>query len=62
MFESKFEYGDKAVDKVTSYTGVVTGYCHYFGKQPDQYLVEGIDTTGRPISDWYEESRLVIRA
>lgn len=54
----KFDYGDIVSDCITGYTGKVTAYAHYYGKEPDRYQVEGIDTTGRPISDWYEAHRL----
>lgn len=54
----EFNYGDIVSDCITGYTGKVTAYAHYYGKEPDRYMVEGIDTTGRPISDWYEAHRL----
>lgn len=52
------DYGEEVFDKVTKYRGKVTGYVHYFGRKPGQYLVESIDTTGRPIEDWIEEGRV----
>lgn len=41
---------DKVKDKVTDYTGTITG--------ETRYLVENVDSTGRPIEFWYDESRL----
>ena len=53
-----FEYGDVVTDTVTGFCGKVTGCCHYYGKRPDSYLVEGIDSTGRPIENWIDLTRL----
>ena len=52
------DYGEEIFDKVTKYCGKVTGYVHYFDRKPGQYLVESIDTTGRPIEEWIEEGRV----
>lgn len=52
------DYGEEVFDKVTKYCGKVTGYVHYFDRKPGQYLVESIDTTGRPIEEWIEEGRV----
>lgn len=51
-------YGQQVHDKVTGFCGKVTGYVDYYGIRPKQYLVESIDTTGRPIEQWVEENRL----
>ena len=55
--ETKFSLGDKVKDKITGYKGTTTSVCFSINK-PVSYLVEGIDTTGRPISDWIDEHRL----
>jgi heat shock protein HspQ len=55
--EMKFALGDKVKDKITSYKGIITSVCFSINR-PVSYLVEGIDTTGRPISDWVDEHRL----
>lgn len=49
----------KVMDKVTGYTGKVTAVCGYYGERPTSYLVESVDSTGRPIEQWVDESRLV---
>lgn len=55
--EMKFALGDKVKDKITGYKGTITSVCFSINR-PVSYLVEGIDTTGRPISDWVDEHRL----
>lgn len=55
---TKFHYGQKVCDIVTRYRGKVTGFVFYFDKRPAQYLVESVDSTGRPIEEWVDESRL----
>lgn len=54
----KFRYGQKVLDKVTRFRGKVTGFSYYYEKTNCSYLVEAIDTTGRPIERWVEEERL----
>lgn len=46
-------------DKVTGYTGKVTAICDYYGERPKSYLVESVDSTGRPVEQWVDEQRLV---
>lgn len=55
---SEYKYGDKVRDQVTGYVGDVTAKCDHFGKRPTQYLVEGKDSTGRPIEWWCDSERL----
>ncbi len=55
----KFNYGNKVKDTTNGYCGVVTGYCHYYGMHEDQYLVENLDSTGRPITQWVDDKRLI---
>ena len=53
-----FHLRDHVKDIYTSFEGIVTGRCeHATGEST--YLVESIDTTGRPISEWYNEARLM---
>lgn len=54
----RFEYGDKVCDTLTGYEGRITAICSYYGTKPDQYLLESIDSTGRPVDWWIEEERL----
>lgn len=56
----EYKYGDKVRDSVTGYVGTVTAKCDHFGKRPVQYLVEGIDSTGRPIEWWCDVKRLTL--
>lgn len=53
-----FKYGDTVRDIVTGFYGNVTGYADFYGKQQPQYLVETVDTTGRPIEQWVTANRL----
>ena len=53
-----YQYGDKVCDTLTGYEGRITAICSYYGTKPDQYLVENIDATGRPIDWWIEDERL----
>lgn len=55
----KFDKGDNVRDKVTGYSGVVTGYAYYYGVEKDTYRVETLDGTGRPVDWWFSASRLV---
>lgn len=55
--EMKFSLGDRVKDKITGYKGTITSVCFSINK-PVAYMVEGIDTTGRPIGDWIDEHRL----
>ncbi len=58
--EIKFEYGQKVTDKVTGYKGIITAIGYYYGKRPATYMVEGIDTTGRPVEWWVAEDRVEV--
>ena len=58
--EIKFEYGQNVTDKVTGYRGIITTVGYYYGKRPAQYMVEGIDTTGRPVEWWVQEDRIEV--
>lgn len=56
--DKDFALGDKVKDKITGYKGTITSVCFSINR-PVSYLVEGIDNTGRPISDWIDEHRLI---
>ena len=53
----KFYFGEKVKEDVTGFTGVVTAYAVYSTGEIN-YLIEGMDTTGRPAEFWYNENRL----
>lgn len=55
--DKELDLGAHVMDIVTSFTGFITARAVYF-YGPTQYLVEGIDTTDRPIADWYTSDRL----
>lgn len=55
----KFTFGTEVEDTVTGYAGTITARIEYANGDEDQYLVENIDDTGRPISQWVVESRLM---
>lgn len=52
-----FDLLDKVTDSVSGFGGAITGMARHL-HHPRQYLVEGLDTTGRPISEWLAEERL----
>ncbi len=58
--ENTISYRTKVKDVVTGYTGEITAVCHYFDREPRNFLVEGIDDTGRPINLWIREDRIEI--
>lgn len=53
----KFQLKERVSDSVTGYTGVITGRCEHISGEP-MYRVDGMDNTGRPVSEWLDESRL----
>ena len=55
-----FNFNSKVKDKVTGFTGTITARAEYAYTEPRRYLVEGIDSTGRPVDCWIPEDRLVI--
>lgn len=48
----------KVKDKITGYSGTTTARAEYITGET-RYLVESVDSTGRPTEFWYDESRLV---
>ena len=54
----KFKLGSFVKDIVTGYSGKITAACHYLYRPIPQYLIESVDSTGRPIEWWVEENRL----
>lgn len=53
-----FNLGETVKDINTGYQGKITARCEYITDKRN-YLVENVDTTGRPIEWWIEEERLV---
>ena len=45
------ELGMKVKNIDNGFVGIVTGICQYMHRET-QYLVESIDTTGRPMNEW----------
>lgn len=54
---NKFELGEKAYDRITGFNGVITARAVY-NTGYISYLIENVDSTGRPIESWYDERRL----
>lgn len=54
---NKFELGEKVRDSVTGFDGTITARAVY-NTGYVSYLVENVDSTGRPIESWYDERRL----
>lgn len=59
-FKTGVELGDRVIDILTEFTGIVTGKADYLNGET-RFLVEAIDTTGRPIEWWCEKSRLKLK-
>jgi len=56
--EFKFENGDAVLEKITGFTGTITGTCFYL-TGCNQYLVTAkAQNHKEPISLWYDEGRL----
>lgn len=53
----KFELNEKVKDNVSGYKGCITAACKYLNGS-NQYYVESMDNTGRPIGEWEVEGRL----
>jgi len=47
------------MDTITHYEGEITAVAYYYDIDQIRYLVESIDSTGRPIAEWIDEERLV---
>lgn len=52
-----YDYGTMVLDSVTGYHGKVTAHITYYGMRENSYLVEGLDSTGRPITEWIDCNR-----
>ncbi len=59
----KYELGSTAVDTITGFTGVITGYAKYL-TGGDQYLVlPKCEETGKyPDGQWFDENRLEVES
>lgn len=57
--EPKTYIGKKFKDTVTDFVGTCTGYW-MTATGNDRILLEGIDTTGRPIDFWIDIDRVII--
>ena len=53
----KFQLLQTVKDEVTGFTGVITARAEY-STDKILYLLEAVDSTGRPIEWWFEEARL----
>ena len=49
--------GTRVRDKETKFEGIVTARAEYLYDRP-KVLIENIDSTGRPIEWWYDETRV----
>lgn len=47
-------FGQRMRDVNTGYTGKATGFVIYNNNKSAQFLVTGIDSTGRPICEWVD--------
>lgn len=48
-----------AKDRVTGMVGIITAHCVWL-TGPHRVYLEGIDNTGRPIGEWFDEERIQI--
>ena len=52
-----YTLNEKVMDTVTGFTGKITGRAEYVGREM-VYLIEAVDSTGRPIEVWLPAGRL----
>lgn len=53
--------GSKVTDKITKFTGVVTGYVTYISGCNQALVVPGLGKDGKLMNaEWFDEQRLVI--
>lgn len=57
MPEFAFNLNTSVEDYVTGLKGIITARAEYIDR-PNHYLVESIDSTGRPIATWLSEKRI----
>ena len=61
MISKKFKYanGDEVVEKITGFTGTITGTCFYL-TGCNQYLItaKSKDQSKEPTALWYDEGRI----
>lgn len=57
MSEFAFSLNTSVEDYVTGLKGIITARAEYIDR-PNHYLVEGMDSTGRPIETWFPEDRI----
>lgn len=56
--EFRFSNGDKVVEKITGFSGTITGTCFYL-TGCNQYLITAkSDKNKEPMAIWYDEGRL----
>ena len=53
----QIEFGKKYRDRITGFAGVCTGKVEYQSEE-QRILLEGVDSTGRPVEQWVCLSRV----
>jgi hypothetical protein len=56
----KIQLGAKVKDSLTGFVGTVTARCEYLNGGP-RVMLEGNDSTGRPVEHWFNESRAEVQ-
>lgn len=54
-----FRYGQRVVDSITGFSGKVVAKMDFFGRGPEEYLVQRNGQTGI-VEHWFAENRLEI--
>lgn len=54
-----FKYGEVVKDRITGVEGVITGFAHYYEREPDCYLIDYRTANGALCRDWINEARLI---
>ena len=57
MPDFDFALNTSVEDYVTGLKGIITARAEYIDR-PNHYLIEGMDSTGRPIEAWFPEDRI----
>lgn len=59
MLSERCYLGKKARDTLTGFEGEITAYVMY-RNSVDRVMVEGLDSTGRPVEWWFDFERITL--
>jgi hypothetical protein len=56
---NKIEIGEDVEDSITGFSGVLTARCEYLGDSPSLRIESRTQHEGKPVVQWFTESRIV---